>query len=676
MLCRNCHKELPANSSFCSFCGAKQDIIRSCPKCGARVLNGALFCLKCGTHIDEEKGEETLFSPAAENTGEPFYRKWIAEHRQLAETKRITWISEFRGNYAIAIDDSAPGRELRPFLVRGVNSAETVCYMNWCGANLANGVIPKNGDCFSNGTRFLSFILFRSNSMVAQSEYRNILQAFTGIMQPYATSGVVILLSRNGGVVYAAQYQENITGIADIFPIRVIGEKYCLYTDPDEYNKMTNRERYNAVSEDIKTAAQDIVDCESGTCVIEDVFAPKYDGDPSGNYVEYFYYNDKLAAEVLRSISERDIYRSIFNRGTGRIYPAGNGIRYRAIPVSGAKSLDGWFLLKISDISESADNPGGTGSGRFELIDGSDRTVIALGRYDIGHLPDLVEAGGRLYICAYSPETADESGAVSCANNITNVFCYEKHPDGSYERKGAGKLRTGGGFTDGVVRIHTPDGRSVSCYGAFTVLGKTYISLIKERDEATEEYDKCLLLDDSLKVIYWFNYKQHYGSQAPYGIHIFDDVIYSLSSEENEFGDEQAVLKNVMTSEVIFSVSADRLISNANAEFGKRHLCPRYEFGGYRAEGKPYFLTGRQNQKLGLMDLSGRMVIPEKSDIYFIVSSGVLGMIGDGQHYARLPANTFLAVLGSFDSDMYRLYDAAGQSLFEGAMSDLVKKYE
>ena len=202
------------------------------------------------------------------------------------------------------------------------------------------------------------------------------------------------------------------------------------------------------------------------------------------------------------------------------------------------------------------------------------------------------------------------------------------------------------------------------------------MSVLKERTDPSEEYDQCLLLNDDLKVIYGFNYKPHYGNQCPYGIHIFDNNIYALSSEEDEFGDSKAVMKNIVTKETIFSVDSSQLISNANTEFGKNRLCLRYEFGSYRVGGKSCFLIGKQNRRLGIMDFSGRTVISMDADNYFIISGAALGTIGDGTHYARLPADTFLIVLGAYDSNRYRVCGADGGTLFEGTMAELVKKYE
>ena len=673
MYCRNCNKVLPERSVFCPYCGANQEN-RTCPVCGSKVAAYAQYCLRCGANINETRsGDRSVFA-AASDDGEPFYKKWIAEHKQLAENKRITWISEFVGDYAVAIDDTAPGKDLRPFLVKGVDRAEVIGYMSWTGANIANSVIEENGDCFRNGTQFLSFILFKSNSMLSSSEYSNILKAFTNIGEAYATSGIALLVSRAGRVLFAAQYQENFTGIADIFPIRVIGRKYCLYTAPYEYDAMTNRERYNATTDEMKIAAQMIIDCETGKKVADDVFVPKYAGDPSEYFVEFFGYSDDLADRTLRNSTEKERTRRIFNRKTGKIYEPDDTTIYKPVSIYDNKSRSRYLMLKISEIHLTEDRLGKTHSGRFDLIDENDIAVMSLGRHDLRYDPEIVEAGGRVYISTHSPEVPDGNGILNCVNNITNIYCFEKEQDGSYTRKAAGRLKNGGGFTDGVVRIHHPD-RTENCYGAFVLDGKTYISLIKESDDPADEYDKCALLDDGLRSIYSFNYREHYGTQAPYGIHVFGGVIYALSGEDDENGESRAVLTNISTSEIMFSVPAGSLISNANTEFGRSRITPKYEFGGYRIGNEPYFLIGKQNRGLGIMDMHGRTIIPQDSDNFFIASGEALGMIGEGQEYARLPADTFLIVLGGFDSDRYRVCDSGGVPVFEGSMAQLTKKF-
>lgn len=674
MYCRSCNKVLPDRSVFCPYCGSNQETSVTCPVCKARMAPYAQYCLRCGHKVSDKDSGSGMGFAAPKITGEPFYRKWIAEHKQLAETKRITWISEFNGPYAVAVDDSAPGKAIRPFLVKGEDKAEIICYMNWTGANVANGVLAGDGDCFRNGTKFLSFILFRSNSMVSSEEYRNILKAFTNISEPYATSGIALLVSRTGMILFAAQYQENLTGIADIFPLRVIGRKYCLYTAPYEYDAMTNRERYNAATDEMKIAAQMIIDCETGKKVAGDVFVPKYDGDPSEYFVEFFGYSDDLADRTLRNSTEKERTRRIFNRKTGKIYEPDGETIYKTVNICGHKERSRYLLLRISEIHTTEDGLGRTHSGRFDLIDENDITVMSLGRHDLRYDAEIVEAGGRIYISTHSPEVVDKKGELNCVNRITNIYCFEIEQGGSYTRKAAGRLKNGGGFTDGVVRIHKAD-RTDSCYGAFVLDGKTYISLIKERDDPADEYDKCALLDDGLRTIYSFNYKQYYGTQAPYGIHVFDGVIYALSGEEDDLCESKAVLTNIATAETVFSVPAGSLISNANTEFGRSRLTPKYEFGSYRIGGEPYFLIGKQNRGLGIMDMHGRTVIPPDSDNFFIVSGESLGMIGENGKYARLPADTFLIVLGGYDSDRYRVCGADGSTVFEGNMAQLTEKF-
>lgn len=68
MTCEKCGAEVPANSSFCSVCGARVNrgaavgkdagAERRCPSCNAVVEEGNLFCMHCGTKVDGT-GEST-----------------------------------------------------------------------------------------------------------------------------------------------------------------------------------------------------------------------------------------------------------------------------------------------------------------------------------------------------------------------------------------------------------------------------------------------------------------------------------------------------------------------------------------------------------------------------------------------------------------------------------------
>ena len=666
MICRNCSRKLPTGSTYCPYCGAKQRAVDICPKCGTKIPEGALFCQKCGANVLEESLEFDL-----PGSGEPFYKKWIAEHKQLAENKRITWISEFMDNYAVAIDDTAPGRELRPFLVRGEHIAEVVGYMSWTGANMANGVLEREGDCFRNGTRFISFILFRSGGMISSAEYSRILTAFTGLTQALATSGIALVIARNGKILFASQYQENVTGIADVFPIRMIGGKYCLYTSPEEYNKMTNRERFNAVSDDIKTASQKIIDCDTGMAVLDNVFVPKYDGDPSEYFVEYFPYSKDMI-DVLHSFSEKNRQRCIFNRRTGKIYTAGRNARYKTVRIEGDKAHERYFMMRITDIQAGDDPRAGGETGTAEIIDENDGVVLHIGRCDVQYTPDIIGTGNMVFICVHSQ--VSRSAAGEQADSFNFVYSFARDPQGGYTEAVKRRISGNAGFADGIVHLHTAD-KTEPLSGVFTVNGKLYISFLKEADEMSDENDICLIVDEKFNKIHSFGYKPHYGNQTPYGIHIFDSGLYSLSSESDDTGSEKAVLKNVLTGETLFTADPAQLISNASAEFGTGRIRPRYEFGSYRAAGNIYFLIGKQNRGLGIMDFHGKPVIPVDRENYFIVSAGALGLVGAGSKYARLPENTFLVILGSFDSDRYRVCDITGKNIFEGSMAELTEHF-
>jgi ribosomal protein L40E len=55
MFCPKCHRDNPADASFCEECGAKLELI--CPVCKASMSPGARFCKKCGTVIGSSKAD-------------------------------------------------------------------------------------------------------------------------------------------------------------------------------------------------------------------------------------------------------------------------------------------------------------------------------------------------------------------------------------------------------------------------------------------------------------------------------------------------------------------------------------------------------------------------------------------------------------------------------------------
>lgn len=50
--CSSCQAVLPANSKFCSSCGAKIGGAMICANCHAELAPGTKFCNQCGTKVE------------------------------------------------------------------------------------------------------------------------------------------------------------------------------------------------------------------------------------------------------------------------------------------------------------------------------------------------------------------------------------------------------------------------------------------------------------------------------------------------------------------------------------------------------------------------------------------------------------------------------------------------
>lgn len=61
MICKNCNKEVPADYTFCPYCGKRVDGNKNCPKCGALIPEDFAFCPKCGA----DANAKSVVKPAA-----------------------------------------------------------------------------------------------------------------------------------------------------------------------------------------------------------------------------------------------------------------------------------------------------------------------------------------------------------------------------------------------------------------------------------------------------------------------------------------------------------------------------------------------------------------------------------------------------------------------------------
>jgi len=66
LICSNCKKQIPDDSAFCEYCGAKLTVepeTKKCEKCGAIVRVDALFCESCGAKFVAEEPEVVPIEP-------------------------------------------------------------------------------------------------------------------------------------------------------------------------------------------------------------------------------------------------------------------------------------------------------------------------------------------------------------------------------------------------------------------------------------------------------------------------------------------------------------------------------------------------------------------------------------------------------------------------------------
>lgn len=63
-ICKNCSKEIPKSSTFCPYCGTKQEKQIVCPKCGNVCGSEFSFCVSCGHNI---KADPNVKAPSVQS---------------------------------------------------------------------------------------------------------------------------------------------------------------------------------------------------------------------------------------------------------------------------------------------------------------------------------------------------------------------------------------------------------------------------------------------------------------------------------------------------------------------------------------------------------------------------------------------------------------------------------
>ena len=73
MKCNKCGAELKSGAKFCTVCGEKVEVQRTCPNCGKPVKDGAKFCRECGAAVNTAENPIPQAQPAPVKTEQVGY---------------------------------------------------------------------------------------------------------------------------------------------------------------------------------------------------------------------------------------------------------------------------------------------------------------------------------------------------------------------------------------------------------------------------------------------------------------------------------------------------------------------------------------------------------------------------------------------------------------------------
>lgn len=106
-VCKSCGAELLEGAAFCMKCGSKVETESVCPNCGEKLMEGAAFCMKCGTKViaddipatNDSVPEEIM--PLIINVNDDEYEVtfWVKDESKVKENKYEDFIALIKKPY-------------------------------------------------------------------------------------------------------------------------------------------------------------------------------------------------------------------------------------------------------------------------------------------------------------------------------------------------------------------------------------------------------------------------------------------------------------------------------------------------------------------------------------------------------------------------------------------------
>lgn len=645
MLCSKCNAALADGANFCHVCGAKQVKKNVCSACGAELIEGARFCFSCGAAVSAAPSPASAPVPksvpapkpasapkpapiantAPKTNSEPFFKTWIAEHKEKAESLNIAWISTFKGDYAVAIlnnKNCAVVKQTHDESEYIILLTDSDSFDELSTKRVGNnGVLGSN--CFGNGMKYLALAVSYSGSGRKLPEYaEDMILSFTGKPRRVVTG---CNCDNDYCLCFLIDYLGNFV-ISDRGGCSINRSDTIKLLSDDLLIKM-NLEEFDKGYANGKLILRYSIFKTDGTVVLPTIYCSESIGSSQYGKHDFLLFSTDYKEEYGRR--QYCIEKScVLNYRTGKLYMADGNSSYSLFHARPCREDDesdtGYYILKKSDIDVSNEDKPFVPT----IIDGDDKVIAVLDR--CSHISGTLKLRDYLYISTFLEKNDD---IVSYIYKIYNT-------------------------------VWAQNSVTKACLKG---VGLSIEQLIEQSNSVFVvacDRESLFVLNQTLDVVF-----QIQGGKT---CHVLNGEIYVCGSERDQLGNWCDTLTNLNTGERFIISTGRDLIIEADTNpaslddtsllyvHGDRFV---YSLGSITAFGEPYFLVGDSNELrtcsirkggCGLVDKHGRYIIPYSNDILFITQRDYL------------PANTFYACcIGG----IRKVYDVNGTLIAQGRYS-------